>query len=110
MSGDSGVTGSNNMNFEVHDNKAFANSQSPSATAEDQDKVNQAAGNAGGEISYNTISNDKETSETTEGFEHYMDKFKEMTELASSRNLEMMIAQTDYGTMLSAAKMRVNPV
>ncbi|WP_227270259.1 hypothetical protein [Roseobacter weihaiensis] len=106
------------MTYEVHDQQVFANGQGSSIT-ENQSTNDLGNGNATGEVSFNNmnkdfswtnISDDQETSETTKGFEHYMDKFKEMTELASSRNLEMMIAQTDYGTMLSAAKMRVNPV
>ena len=48
--------------------------------------------------------------ETEAGYEDALNTFKETTALAVERNLEMMTVQVDYGTWLSAAKMRVNPV
>ncbi|MCU0909958.1 MAG: hypothetical protein MUE98_01015 [Rhodobacteraceae bacterium] len=85
-----------------------AQTQALSSTL-DQGTSAASAGGSGG-ITYDDITGSDSGSETTEGFEEYLSEFKRMTELASARNLEMMIAQTDYGTMLSAAKMRVNPV
>ena len=84
-----------------------ANDNSDGATLQNAgaDNDEQEVANRGNDEGEGNVGDD-----TDVGYTEALQTFKDTTALAVERNLEMMTVQVEYGTWLSAAKMRVNPV